>query len=128
MLLAGTIRAKRRGLLLVFTGMVLGVATSTMGFLPGFWPVASLLATMGCFNGFLNVQFQAWFQQRVDCAVLGRVASVIMLSVYGLMPLSMAVTGVAVEWNARLMFLIAGLSVVLASVFGALQKPVRELA
>ena len=128
MLLAGAIHARRRGLLLVLTGIVLGVATCTIGFLPAFWPVAALLATMGCFNGFLNVQFQAWFQQRVDRAVLGRVASVIMLSAYGLMPVSMAVTGVGVEWNARLMFLIAGLAVVLVSVFGALQKPVRELA
>ena len=128
MLLSGIVKARRRGLLLVFTGIVLGIATSAMGFLPGFWPVAALLATMGCFNGFLNVQFQAWFQQRVDRAVLGRVSSVIMLSAFGLMPLSMAATGVAVEWNARLTFLIAGVAVVIASAFGALQKPVRELA
>jgi MFS family permease len=126
-LLAGVVKTKRRGLLLVFTGIVLGIATSALGFLPGFWAVAALLGIMGCFNGFLNVQFQAWFQQRVDRAVLGRVTSVIMLSAFGLMPLSMAATGVAVEWNARLTFLLAGGAVIVVSGFGALQKPVRDL-
>jgi hypothetical protein len=128
MVLAGVLKPMRRGLLLVFTGMVLGAATGALGYLPGLWPVATLLATMGCFNGFLSVQFQAWFQQRVDRAVLGRVASVAMLSAFGLMPLSMAGAGVAVEWNTRLMFLIAGVTVIVVSAFGALQKPVRELA
>jgi hypothetical protein len=51
-----------------------------------------------------------------------------MMSAYGLMPLSMAAAGVAVEWNTRLMFLIAGGAVLVVSLFGALQQPVREIA
>lgn len=127
MLLAGVLKSKRRGLLLVATASILGVATMSMGFLPGLWPVAAMLLGMGCFSGFINVQLQAWFQQRVDRAVLGRVVSVSMLSAFGLMPLSMAASGVAVAWSARGMFLIAGLAVILVSAFGALQKPVREI-
>ena len=127
MLLAGVIKSNRRGLSLLATSSVLGVATFCMGWLRGLWPVAALLMLMGCFSGFINVQFQAWFQQRVDRAVLGRVISVSMLSAYGLMPLSMAAAGVAVEWNAQLMFAIAGVAVILTSAFGALQKPVRDI-
>lgn len=127
LLLAGVLKSKRRGLLLVGTSFTLGLAMGAMGFLPGFWPVAALLAAMGCLSGFINVQFQSWFQQRVERAVLGRVASVAMLSAFGLMPLSMAAAGVAVEWNTRLMFVIAGAAVLVVSVFGALQKPVREI-
>ena len=87
MLLAGVLKSTRRGLLLVGTSAVLGLATSCMGWLPGLWPVAALLMLMGALSGFINVQIQAWFQQRVDRAVLGRVVSVSMLSAFGLMPI-----------------------------------------
>jgi hypothetical protein len=127
MLLAGVIRLKRRGLAMVAITSVLGLLTTVVGFVPGLLPVAGLLAVMGCFSGFINVQIQAWFQQRVDRAVLGRVASVTMLSAFGLMPLSMAAAGAAVSWSAKGMFLIAGTAVVLVSAFGALQRDVRAI-
>src|SRR5215472_11939296 len=127
MLLAGVIRMKRRGLAMVGATSILGLITSIVGFVPGLIPVAGLLAIMGCLSGFTNVQIQAWFQQRVDRAVLGRVASVVMLSAFGLMPLSMAGAGAAVSWSAQGMFLIAGVAVSTVSVFGAMQKDVRAI-
>lgn len=127
MLLAGVFKSRRRGLLLVGTSGILGLAMACMGLLPGFWPVALLLMVMGCLAGFINVQIQAWLLQRVERAVLGRVSSVSMLSAYGLMPLSMAAAGVAVEWSAPWMFAIAGGAVALVAAFGALQRPVREI-
>ena len=127
MLLAGTFKSRHRGLLLMGTSVVLGVATACMGLLTGFWPVAVLLLLMGCFSGFINVQIQAWLQQRVDRAVLGRVSSVAMLSSFGLMPLSMGAAGIAVGWSPRWMFAIAGGAVALVAAFGALQRPVRDI-
>jgi MFS family permease len=127
MLLAGVLKSRRRGLLLLGTSAVLGAATASLGFLPGLWPVAALLILMGAFSGFINVQLQAWFQQRVDRAFLGRVISVSMLSAFGLMPLSMAAAGATVEWSPKGLFLVAGAAVVLVSAFGLLQKPVREI-
>ena len=58
---------------------------------------------------------------------MGRVSSVTMLSALGLMPFSMAAAGVAVEWSARWMFVIAGGAVALVAVLGALQRPVRDI-
>jgi MFS family permease len=127
LLLAGVYKSRRRGLLLLGTSAVLGVAMACMGLLTGFWPVALLLAAMGCLSGFINVQLQSWLQQRVERAVLGRVSSVLMLSAFGLMPLSMAAAGVAVEWSASWMFAIAGGAVALVAALGALQRPVREI-
>jgi MFS transporter len=127
MLLAGIIRMKRRGLAMMAATTVLGLLTSTLGFIPGLMPVAVLLAVMGSLSGFTNVQIQAWFQQRVDRAVLGRVASVMMLSAFGLMPLSMAGAGFAVAWSTRGMFMVSGTAVLMVSVFGALQKGVRAI-
>lgn len=127
MLLAGTFKSKRRGILLVGTGAILGAAMACMGLLKGFWPMALLLAVMGCFSGFINVQLQAWLQQRVDRSVLGRVSSVLMLSSFGLMPVSMAVAGVAVEWSVTWMFAIGGCAVTLVAAFGALHRQVRGI-
>lgn len=127
MLLAGAIRLKRRGLAMLSGTAVLGCITSVVGFLPGLLPVAALLATMGGLSGFINVQIQAWFQQRVDRAVLGRVASLTMLSAFGLMPLSMAGAGVAVSWSAKGTFVIAGIAVMIISAFGAAQRDVRAI-
>jgi MFS family permease len=127
MLLAGIYKSRRRGLLLLGTGAVLGVATACMGLLTGFWPVAALLLVMGCFSGFINVQLQAWLQQRVERSLLGRVSSVVMLSSFGLMPVSMAVAGVAVGWSVPWMFAIGGAVVTLVAAFGTLQREVRAI-
>jgi MFS family permease len=126
-LLAGAYKSRHRGLLLVSTGAVLGVATACMGLLTGFWSVALLLLVMGCFAGFINVQIQAWLQQRVDRSLLGRVSSVAMLSSFGLMPISMAAAGVAVERSVPWTFGIAGAAVTLVAGFGALQREVRAI-
>ncbi|HEX4826244.1 MAG TPA: MFS transporter [Candidatus Polarisedimenticolaceae bacterium] len=127
MLLAGTFKSKRRGVLLVGTGAILGVAMACMGLLAGFWPMALLLFVMGILSGFINVQLQAWLQLRVDRSVLGRVGSVLMLSSFGLMPVSMAAAGVASEWSVTWMFAIGGAAVTLVAVFGAWQRGVREI-
>jgi uncharacterized membrane protein YeiH len=50
-----------------------------------------------------------------------------MLSAFGLMPLSMAGAGVAVSWSVQAMFMIAGVAVLIVSVFGAMQRDVRAI-
>jgi len=127
LLLAGVYKVRRRGILLVSAGAILGVTMACMSLVTGFWAVAVLLLAMGGLSGFINVQLQAWLQGRVDRAVLGRVTSVLMLSSFGLMPMSMAVAGVAVEWSAAGMFAIGGAAVTLVAAFGALQRGVRRI-
>jgi MFS family permease len=127
MLLAGVLRVPRRGLLLLGTTAALGLATACMAWLPGLWPVAAILFVMGILSGFINVQLQAWFQQRVDRAFLGRVVSVSMLSAFGLMPLSMAAAGMLVSWSPTGLFVIAGATLLLVTAFGLAQRPVREI-
>jgi hypothetical protein len=82
---------------------------------------------MSASAGFLNVHLLAWFQQRVDRAMLGRVMSVLMFASLGLMPLSLAAAGVAVQWSLRGMFAGAGALVLVVACIAALQHPVREI-
>src|SRR5262249_56425273 len=96
-----------RGRLLLGLRALLGMGTASVGLVTNFWARAALLLLMGLSAGFVNIHLQSWYQQRVDRAMLGRVMSVLMLSAFGLLPVSLAVAGVLVEWNAKLMFVLA---------------------
>ena len=61
--------------------------------------LTGVLFLMSGTAAFLNVQLIAWFQQRVERAMMGRVMSVLMFASIGLMPFSLAAAGVAVKWS-----------------------------
>jgi hypothetical protein len=73
------------------------------------------------------VQLIAWFQQRIERAMMGRVMSVLMFASVGLMPFSLAAAGVALKWSLPGTFLIAGTMVLLVTLFATAHRPVREI-
>lgn len=126
-LLAGILKIKRRGLLLLGACVVIGTGIASIGMLGHLWLIVAILVFVGCSAGVANVHIAAWIQQRIDAAVRGRVFSVLMLANFGLIPVSLAVAGLMIAWNLKLMFLIAGTSMLLITAFGALQKQVRAI-
>ncbi len=126
-LLAGILKIKRRGLLLLGACVVISAGIASMGLLGHLWLIAAVLLLLGASAGVANVHIAAWIQQRIDATVRGRVFSVLMLANFGLMPVSLAVAGLLIAWNLKLMFLIAGASLLLITVFGASQKQVRAI-
>jgi MFS family permease len=127
LLLAGARQRRRRGRLLLVLCVVVGISTAGLGLLNRLWSLLPVLLVMSASAGFLNVHLLAWFQQRVERAMLGRVMSVLMFASLGLMPLSLAAAGVAIQWNMRGMFVAAGVLVVVVTLLAALQRPVREI-
>jgi MFS family permease len=127
LLLAGARQQRKRGWLLLAVSVLIGICTASIGFLRQLWSLLPILFVMSASAGFLNVHLMAWFQQRVDRAMLGRVMSVLMFAGLGLMPLSLAAAGVAVQWSLRGMFAGAGVSVLVVACVAALQRPVREI-
>ena len=127
LLLAGARQQRKRGGLLLLVSAVIGVCTASIGLLSQLRSLLPLLFIMSASAGFLNVHLLAWFQQRVDRALLGRVMSVLMFASLGLMPLSLAAAGVAVQWSLRGMFAGAGALVLIVTFFAALHRPVREI-
>jgi MFS family permease len=126
-LLAGVIKVRRRGTLLLCACVVISGCLGSVG-LPGqLWQIAALLLLMAGSAGVANVQIVAWIQQRIDATVRGRVLSVLMLAGFGLLPVSMAVAGLLIAWNLKWMFLLAGAAMLLITAFGALHKEVREI-
>ena len=127
LLLAAARQQRKRGWLLLVVSVVVGICTASIGLLGQLWSLLPILFLMSASAGFLNVHLLAWFQQRVDRAMLGRVMSVLMFASLGLMPLSLAAAGVAIQWSLRGMFAAAGALVLVVACIAALQRPVREI-
>ncbi|MGA3212717.1 MAG: MFS transporter [Terriglobales bacterium] len=126
-LAAGLRKVRKRGLMLLGVSALIGICTAVIGVLSQLWTLGAVLFLMSAAAGFLNVQLLAWFQQRVERAVLGRVMSVLMFAAVGLMPLSLAAAGVAIKWSLSGMFLGAGVLVLLVTTLAAMNRPVREI-
>lgn len=126
-LLAGVWKIRRRGVMILLVSVSLGICLGSIGMLGKVWSIAGVLLIMGLAAGMINIHISAWIMQRIDAAIRGRVASVLMLGSVGIMPISLAVAGFLVAWNLKLMFLFAGGLMVLAAAGAAFQKPVREI-
>ncbi len=125
--LAGVWKIRRRGLLILSVSVILGVCLAAIGLMGSVWSIATVLVIMGAAAGLVNVHIGAWAMQRIDAAVRGRVASVLMLAAYGIAPISLAVAGFLVAWSLKYMFLLAGGLMLVAAAGAALPKPVREI-
>jgi MFS family permease len=127
-LLAGAWKIRQRGVMILLVSLALGVCLGSIGLLGKVWSIASVLLIMGAAAGMVNIHISAWIMQRIDVAVRGRVASVLMLASFGITPISLAVAGLLVAWSLKLMFLLAGGLMVLAAAGASFQKSVREIA
>ncbi|HEX4606563.1 MAG TPA: hypothetical protein VH724_21375, partial [Candidatus Angelobacter sp.] len=113
--------------LMVLVAAAVAPCLGSIGFMERVWPLAGILFVIGALAALMNVHISAWVMQRIDAAVRGRVASVLMLATFGIMPISFAVAGFLIAWNLKLTFLIAGLAMLLTAAGASFQKPVREI-
>ena len=127
-LLAGVWKIRKRGLLMLLVAAALAPCLGSIGYMTKVWPLAAVLFLIGVLAALMNVHIGAWTMQRIDAAVRGRVASVLMLATFGIMPISFAIAGFLIAWNLPLTFLIAGLAMFLTAAGAWFQKPVREIA
>ena len=126
-MLVGLAKHRRRGRLLLLVSSVIGLCLGSLGLVARAPLLARLLFLMSATAAFLNVQLIAWFQQRVERAMMGRVMSVLMFASVGLMPFSLAASGVAMKWSLPGTFLVAGVMVLLVTLLAATHRAVREI-
>lgn len=128
-LLAGMVKKpRRRGLKLLAMSILSGLALLAVGLVSQLAVIGALLVLAGLGVGFINVQFPAWAQARIDRALLGRVHSVVILFALGLAPVSFAVSGVLAQWSLPGLFIVAGALLAAASSTLALtSKAAREV-
>ena len=85
------------------------------------------MALMGLGVGFVNVQFGAWIQARVEPALTGRVMSVLLFCAVGLVPISYAIAGWLALWSLPALFAGAGALLAATSVLAASGKAARGI-
>jgi MFS family permease len=126
-LLAGVWKIRKRGILMLLVAAAVAPCLGSIGFMSRVWPLAGVLFVIGVLAALMNVHISAWVMQRIDAAVRGRVASVLMLATFGIMPISFAIAGFLIAWNLTFTFLIAGVAMFLTAAGASFQKPVREI-
>lgn len=126
-LLAGFAKHRHRGRLLLLAGTAIGLCLGSIGLVDREPLLAGVLFLISATAAFLNVQLIAWFQQRIERAMMGRVMSVLMFASVGLMPFSLAAAGVALQWSVPGMFFIAGVMVLLVTLLAAANPTVRAI-
>jgi len=130
MLLAGALpkpalRTLGTRLLLIISLMGLGLAA--LGLTNATPLAAVVMLAMGVVNGYVNILFITWLQQRTPDSMLGRVMSLLMFASLGLSPLSNALSGALVEWNATALFVGAGIAMTLVTLLAALHPLARNM-
>jgi len=126
-LLAGVWKPRRRGVLMLSVCVVLALCLGSIGLLHVLWALVSVLLLMGMAAALSNIHIISWIQQRVEPAVMGRVMSVLMFFSLGLVPLSLAIAGLALQWSMVGTFVVAGTALLLVTIAGALQPSVRGI-
>ncbi len=120
-------RPRRRGLQFIIMSMLCGLEMIAIGVVLKLVAIAVLLAVMGLGVGFVNVQFAAWMQMRVERVLLGRVMSVMMFSAVGLVPVSYAIAGVLANWSRPVLFIAAGATLAITSALALTGEAARGI-
>ncbi|WP_395407249.1 MFS transporter [Pseudoduganella sp. UC29_106] len=89
----GKLRLPRFGTLLLTVDAIAGVILFPLGAITATWQGAALLLLLGALTGFVQVGVFTWIQRRVPPQAIGRTMSIFMFILFGLAPLSSAVTG-----------------------------------
>ena len=126
--LAGMLKRSRRlGRQMLVMGAVTGLELIAIGLVSKAVPIGALMALMGLGVGLVNVQFGAWIQARVERALMGRVASVLMFCAVGLVPISYAAAGGLAVWSLPALFVGAGVLLTLSSALAASSTAARGI-
>ncbi|MBN1235176.1 MAG: MFS transporter [Methanotrichaceae archaeon] len=108
-------------LFLIFLLAAFGIAMGIMGFINLTWIDFGLLLLLGLGNGYATIILFTSIQTRAPRTMLGRIMSLLMLSSIGLVPVSQVISGAIGAWNFTLLFVSAGILIVLAAIWTAFQ-------
>jgi len=110
-------------LLLTFGGVL-----TSLGWITATALDVALMLLLGIGNGYIGLVMFTWIQQRTPKDMLGRVMSIIMLSNFGLAPLSQTLTGGLSRWNLTAMFTINGSLLLLTALWSAAHPALKSLS
>jgi MFS family permease len=119
--------ARIMGLVLLSVWSLMGLATAALGLFTSTVLVAALMLTAGAINFYVVVIFMTWLQTRTPEAMLGRVISLMMFASIGLAPVSMALSGVLLDFNIAGVFGAVGVLMTLLVLVSMFSPEVRSM-
>ena len=105
-----------------------GVVVGSLGFIPSTWVDFSLLLLLGLGNGYITIIFLTWMQKRTPKEMLGRMMSLLMFFSTGLIPVSQAISGAVSKWDLNVLFVSAGMLVLLITFWAAFQPGLKTFS
>jgi MFS family permease len=99
--------ARRRGVFILMFPVTIAVGLVGMAMAPNLATAAAVRAAINFTTGFMNVFITTLLQQRIAPNVRGRVMSVVMLSMFGLLPFSFLLAGTVSQFGAAFLFFAA---------------------
>jgi MFS family permease len=124
---AGTRKQRRRGFMMLFVGISLGILLSLVGVLHTLITLCVDMFLMGVISGYSNVHMTSWYQERVKPPMMGRVMSLRMFAIFGLMPVSLSISGFMADISTDVLFLVAGGLMLVVTLLAATQRPMRQI-
>jgi hypothetical protein len=102
-----------------------GIVIGSLGFIPSTWVDFGLLLLLGLGNGYIAILLFTWMQTRAPKEMLGRMMGLLMFSNTGLVPISQAISGAVSKWDLTLLFVSAGMLVLLVTLWAAFQPGLK---
>jgi len=126
-LMAGMKKQGHRGILILIVGGVIGILLSLVGLVHSLIALCVLMFLMGVTSGYSSVHITSWYQQRIESSMMGRVMSLRMFGIFGLMPVSLTIAGFLADVSLKWMFLSAGILLLIVTLFAATQRAIRVI-
>jgi MFS family permease len=118
---------KHMGTVLLGLVSLMGMGLALLGVSRSMIFAAVIGLVLGSLNGYINVFFTTWVQNRAPKAFIGRLMSLLMFASTGLFPVSMAFSGAAGRADVTLLLTVAGGIVGLLALLMTLNPTVRGM-
>ena len=114
------------GLSIVLLYLLSGAGFCAFAFIRSTWVAVPIVLAIGAGNGFLGIALVTLIQRMAPPAMLGRMSGLLMLSIYGLQPISQAVAGAVASVGLEILFISAGSGLMLLGLFAASREAIRN--
>jgi len=118
---------KRRGAVLLALAGGMGMGLALLGVSPSTTFAAVIGLAVGAFNGYILVFLVTWVQSRPPEEFVGRLMSLLLFASTGLIPVSMAISGVVSRLDVTGLLVISGALIILISLAMLFNPTVRAM-
>jgi len=126
---AGSLRktpARAVGLAIVVLYLLSGAGFCAFALIQSTWSAVPIVLAIGAGNGFLGIALLTLIQRMAPAAMLGRMSGLLMLSIYGLQPISQSLAGAIARVGLDALFLAAGGGLIALGLFAASRREIRH--